>query len=158
MKLQLLELLQRPVNDMLHKTPVLKCTPDTSVKEAVKMLQDSRVGSIIVSQDLRIVGIFTERDFLMKIAFHKGDWTKEKISTFMTANPVCIQRHERIGKLLLRMRRGKFRHLVVVDSYGNLENIISMRDIVDYLIDAIRTGLVCLFDEEQEKEAPPPTS
>lgn len=144
MKLQILELLQRPVADMLNKTPVLKCSPDTSVKEAVKILQDSRVGSIIVSQELRVVGIFTERDFLMKVAFHEGDWKKEKISGFMTANPVCIQKHERIGKLLLRMRRGNFRHLVVIDSYGNLENVISMRDVVNYLIDAIRAGLVSL--------------
>lgn len=72
MKLQIREILSRPVSELLKARQVIKCTPETSIAEAVKLIREKKVGSIVIAYGLRVLGIFTEKDFLEKLRFKKA--------------------------------------------------------------------------------------
>lgn len=133
MMLQVKELLSRSIGDLGLDRKVTQCSVDTTAEEATRMLQTSGGGSLVVLTDKKLVGIFTERDVLKKVTLNPADPKKTKISSVMTANPVSVKRSATLGEVLNKMRDGKFRHLVVVDSYGNAEGVISMRDIMDHI-------------------------
>ena len=84
-----------------------------------------------------MVGIFTERDLLKKVALATLDIKTTKISAVMTANPVAVRRQTKLSEAIGKMRNGKFRHLIVEDAYGVAEGVLSMRDIMDYLCNTL---------------------
>ncbi len=134
MKHLLRELLERSISDLGEAKRALHCDPDLSLSNAISTLKSANVGSLVVVDGAKVVGIFTERDVLMKCALQDIPWGSAKISDFMTKNPTCVQRFESIGNVLVKMNEGKFRHIIIVDSYGNLEKVISQREIVDYIL------------------------
>jgi len=134
MGLMIKKVLERSVMDLPHVPVAIRCTPETSLRDAVRTLHKSEVGSIIVAEGLKVVGIFTERDILTKIVDKPVNFEKEKVSAFMTKDPVCIPKSENISAILKRMSEGNFRHLIIVDAYNNLERVISIKDISQYLV------------------------
>ncbi len=140
MKLMLREVLDRPIGDLPNSGTLQKCAPDTPIEKVMAIFQSANVGSVLIAEGGKPIGIITERDYLKKIAFKNlslKDVQGQKVSSFMTPNPKTMQRQETMGQALLAMRKGQFRHLVVTDSYSNAERVLSMRSIMDYLADAI---------------------
>ena len=134
MKMLLNELLQRKVGDLGEAKRAIHCAPDLSIHAAISTMKNAHIGSLVVVQGLKVVGIFTERDFLERVALNNVVITTSKVGEFMTPSPVCVQRHENLGLVLNKMREGGFRHIIIVDSYGNLEKVVSLREIMDYLV------------------------
>ena len=134
MKHQLKELLDRSISDLGETKRAVHCESELSLSNAINTLKSNKIGSLVVVENSRVVGIFTERDVLMKCALQDIPLGTAKICDYMTKNPVCVQRFETIGNVLLKMQDGKFRHIIIVDSYGNLEKVVSLREIMDYLM------------------------
>jgi CBS domain-containing protein len=132
--------LSRSISEVTKIQNITKCSPETSVHDAVKILQAGKIGSIIVTDGLKVLGIFTERDYLLKCALKPMDPQTEPICDYMTANPVCAQRHTSIGQVLISMGKGKFRHIIVTDNYQNIEAVLSMKEIVAFLVSSISDG------------------
>jgi CBS domain-containing protein len=128
-------LMEQKISEMVVPDTVHTCAPETPVASVVKTLQDSKVGSIIITDGNRPIGIFTERDYLVKVAGHKMDETKTTVEAVMTKNPVCFTKDESVGKVLNRMKTAGFRHIIVTDAEGSLEGIISIRDAMAFLLD-----------------------
>lgn len=85
------------------------------------------VGSVVVLENERIVGILTERDVVKALA--KGISLEEKVENVMTKNPITISYNEYINKALFLMSENNIRHLPVVNKEGKLVGMISIRDI-----------------------------
>jgi CBS domain-containing protein len=134
MKHILEELLTRPISELGCPKRAIHAKADLSIQGAVATLKSSHIGSIVIVDGLRVIGIFTERDFLERVGFSQVDISRATVGEFMTPNPICAQRFENIGSVLKKMREGNFRHIVIVDAYGNLEKVVSMREIMDYLV------------------------
>ncbi len=139
--LQVKEIMNRSIGDLGLERKMTQCTTETTAEEATRMLQASSGGSLVVVTDKKLVGIFTERDVLKKVTLNPADPKQVKMAQVMTPNPVTVKRSTTLGEVLNKMRDGKFRHLVVVDSYGNAEGIISMRDIMDHIANLMVQGL-----------------
>lgn len=139
MKIQLKELLARNIGDLGEPKRAHHCDPDASVTDVLQILRKEKIGSIVVVEDRQVVGIFTERDYLEKVALNPKESQPEdlKVKNFMTRNPVTVKRQDTICETLTKMRKGKFRHVVIVDSYKHLEKVVSMREIMDYLLDSL---------------------
>ena len=133
MRHQLKELLDRHIAELGEAKRAIHCEPELSLVNAIATLKSANVGSLVVVEGTRVVGIFTERDVLKKCALQDIP-INAKISDFMTRNPVCVQRFETLGSVLNKMKAGKFRHIIITDSYGNLEKVVSQREILDYLL------------------------
>lgn len=115
----------------------LNCTPETTLAEALDLMQTNKIANLIISRDREILGIFTERDFLMKIAGKFESIKDSPINDYMTANPKTVTVDEKIVDVLDLMRKGRFRHVVVADKYNKLAGIVSIKDLFDFLIEQV---------------------
>jgi CBS domain-containing protein len=124
------------------KTP-LTVTPDTPLARCISLLQKHRIGSLlVVDQRSRITGIFTERDCLMKVFARNLDLERALVADFMTPNPQRAQPDTTIAFALNLMSGGGFRHVPVVDQDDIPIGILSVKDVVDYLVSCMLDGIV----------------
>ena len=118
------------VSSLVKRLPV-SVSPDTSVREAARIMYDNGVGSVIVVVEGKPVGVFTERDLLKLVA--TGVSLDARIEGVMSKNVITVKTGDSIIKAATLMSENRIRHLPVVDEKGELVGVISIRDIVDYL-------------------------
>ncbi|HEV8321844.1 MAG TPA: CBS domain-containing protein [Myxococcota bacterium] len=121
---------------------------DATAAEAIRAMMDAHAGCVCIVEDGRLLGIFTERDVLNKVAGRGLDPAKVRVADVMTANPEALHPEDEIVYCLAKMTVGGFRHVPLVDGDGRPVGIIAMRDIVRYL--------VSLFPEAVLNTAPEP--
>ncbi|HLN30785.1 MAG TPA: CBS domain-containing protein [Gemmataceae bacterium] len=122
----------------LHPTPPLRIRPDQTIAEAVKLMREERVGCLLVCDKGKMVGIFTERDLLRRV-LAPGKPLTLAVSECMTRNPVAVHPKEPIGLAVRRMEEGGYRHLPVVNEADELVGVLSVRQIVHYLVEHFPT-------------------
>ena len=108
---------------------VLTITPGRSLRDAARFMVEHNVGAaVIVDPEQPGPGIVTERDLVRSLG--KGeDPDQELVRDHLTANAVFADAEWGLEDAADAMARGGFRHLVVLD-HGEIEGIISMRDII----------------------------
>jgi CBS domain-containing protein len=109
-------------------TELVVVTPATTIAEAATVMSTRGVGSALVMEGERLVGIFTERDTLRAVA---GDFDGEQhqVREFMTADPTTIGADAPASEALESMFAFGFRHLPVVEG-EQVVGIVSMRDVM----------------------------
>ncbi len=105
--------------------------PDVSVKRAIDMMRESKSGYIVVAENGKVVGIFTETDVIRKILNKDVDWNRS-ISDFMTKNPYVLNPNDPVGKAIDLMGDNRFYHVPLVDANGNLVNVLSVRTLIRF--------------------------
>lgn len=110
--------------------------PDSTVYEALKVLVDRNVGAlVVVDKEERFLGIFSERDYARRVIL-KGRASKETtIREIMTEHPITVTEDETIENCMGKMTDKRIRHLPVVDDNGRLIGLISIGDVVKYIMD-----------------------
>jgi CBS domain-containing protein len=101
--------------------------PDETVGEAVAVMAQQRVGSVLVMEDERLVGIFTERDTVRALS-QAHDAARHEISSWMTHDPRTVAPDADTEDALRTMLDNGFRHLPVVEG-GKVVGMVSMRDL-----------------------------
>ena len=118
-----------PVVSLIVKQPIVM-KPDDTVENAVKKMAEENVGSVvIVDEHLRPIGIFTERDLLIKVCAKGLNPAEVKLKDVMTPKPITIKESEPARRALETMLHFGFRHLPVVDNDGKLIGVISIKDV-----------------------------
>lgn len=125
-------ILKDRISSLLPRTPLV-VDPNTPIADVLRCLADNRVGCVIVTRDDKPVGIFSERDALMKLNTQCDDALAQPVSNFMTTSPECVRGDDRIALALHKMDLGGYRHVPVVDDSGEITGIISVRDILRYI-------------------------
>ncbi len=120
-----------PVSSLLASKDVLLVTiaPDETVFEAIGRMVARNVGSIVVMDGDRLAGIFTERDYLRRIALEGRTSRETRVSDVMTADLVTVEPATTVDACLETMTERKIRHLPVVDG-GRLVGVVSIGDCV----------------------------
>ncbi len=108
---------------------------DATVGEVLHQMATNRIGCVMIVDGGRPVGIFSERDALMKLNTEAASLSDRPISEFMTANPETLQDSAKIAFAVQRMDVGGYRHLPIVSRDDQLQGIISVRAILNYLTD-----------------------
>ena len=98
--------------------------PDSTAAEAIRLMLARRVGAVVVVDANRVVGIFTERDVLKKLALSGRDPEKVPVSEMMTTPVETASPQTSPGDALMSMLEHHFRHLPVVDSSGRLRGVL----------------------------------
>src|SRR3712207_1623407 len=109
-------------------------SPTQTVAEAVALLRQKEVGCLLVCDRERLVGIFTERDLMRRI-LAQGKPLTIPLAECMTPNPTAVHPKESIAAALQRMEAGGYRHLPVVDVSGRPLGVLSVKQIVHYLVE-----------------------
>lgn len=110
----------------------LTVPPELTLGEVVRRMQERRTGCAVVVAGKKVVGIFTERDALIRglLADAAPETPIEKL---MTAKPKVLDREDTLAVAIRLMHDGKYRHLPVVNAKREFLGIVSVRDIVFYL-------------------------
>ena len=116
---------------------VVSMAPDASIREAVKLLNERKIGAIVVTDGSGgILGILSERDVVRHLALSGGAVLEMIVGRVMTAKVQTCKPEESIETVMARMTRGRFRHLPVEEG-GKLAGIISIGDVVKRRIEDI---------------------
>ena len=118
------------VKEVMEKRRRLVAPPNTSVARAAKLMADKNVGAIMVVEDKRLVGIFTERDAVFRVVAQGLDPRATRLDEVMTRSPRTVTPEESFGRALLLMHEGGFRHVPVVKD-GEPVGIVSSRSALD---------------------------
>ncbi|WEK21163.1 MAG: CBS domain-containing protein [Candidatus Pedobacter colombiensis] len=114
--------------------PVIFVSPDTTVFEALELMFEKNIGALLVMEQEKFIGIFTERDYARKVIL-KGKSSKEiPVKEIMTENPVVVSSDTTIEECMWLMTNKFTRHLPVIDN-NKLTGIVSIGDVVKFIID-----------------------
>jgi CBS domain-containing protein len=118
-------------------TAVFTVPPSITIYQALEIMADKNVGGLLVTENDKLVGIFTERDYARKLIL-KGKSSKDTtINQLMTPNPFTVEADTGIDECMKLMSDKHIRHLPVVEN-GGLIGIISIGDVVRFIIDEQR--------------------
>ena len=120
------------VSSLVSRPPVT-AAPTTPVRDVVRILDERAVGCVVIVEQGQPVGIFSERDVLLKIGADADAVGQRPVSEFMTPNPQSLPPDAKIAFAVHRMDLGGFRHIPIVSAEQELIGVISVRDILRYL-------------------------
>lgn len=126
-------MLKAPVGVLEPKEPIV-VGPQTPVLEAIALMQKEKVGCVLVVRASKLKGIFTERDVLTAVVGRAVDATKTPVRKLMTPNPEYLRITDSIAHALNKMSLGGYRHVPIVDKTLAPVGVISVRDIINYLV------------------------
>lgn len=126
---------------VLRPKPVATVRPNTTVLDAVHLMTQKKIGCVCVTENDKLVGIFTERDVLRKVVQPGLDAKKTAVSEVMTRNPETLTEKDKMAFALNKMHVGGYRHIPIVEGV-KLTGIISIRDITDFIVEMFPEGVL----------------
>jgi len=124
-------MIREPIRRLNPRAP-LSLAPSATVTEAIRVMREHRVGCVLVVDGERLAGIITERDLLLKL--EQADLTRP-VRELMTPDPEVLGLDDPIVYALNKMSVGGFRHVPLVDAAHHPVGVVSVKDIVDYIVD-----------------------
>ncbi len=109
--------------------------PDTSLGETIATMQRQRNGCALVVVESSLMGIFTERDLIRKVARCSQVGLDRPIRDFMTPEVAVLSPDNSLLEAVLLMNQGGYRHIPLVDSADRVCDCLSVINIVDYLLE-----------------------
>ena len=143
-------LLRQRLTVLPNRSPLI-FGPEDFVAGAMRAMQDQHRGCVLVSSDGtpggQLAGIFTERDVLNKIIGQGRNPALVKLSEVMIADPEALPQDASVAWVLNKMSVGGFRHVPVVDGQGRIAFVVSVRDVVQFLVEAFPNEVLNLPPE-----------
>lgn len=130
----------------LDPQPAVKIPASAAIREAIRTMLEREIGAVLVERDGRVVGIFTERDALRRVAQPELDQGRS-VAEVMTPDPETLRLDDGIAFALNRMIHRGFRHVPVLDAEGNTVAVISQREVVAYIVSLLPTRILNLPPE-----------
>jgi len=118
----------RKISNVIAGQTLVTATREMTVRTACRLMAEKRIGAMLVVENNRIVGIFTERDALNKVLATSIDPDTTKLAQVMVGDPMTIRADKPLGFALSMMADGGFRHVPVVDDDGVPLGMVSARD------------------------------
>ncbi len=133
---------------LLPTRPPLTLAPTASVKDAMQAMKRRHRGCVLITEDGSVrsplTGIFTERDVLLKVIDSGRNPADVALGDVMVPDPETLPIDAKLAWALNMMSVGGFRHLPVTDERGWPAFILSVRDIVDFLVEAFPAEILNL--------------
>lgn len=118
------------IREVMERKKLLTAPPDTTVRKAAKLMAKRKVGAVMVVEDQRLVGIFTERDAVFRVVARDRDAETTRLADVMTTAPQTVDPDKSFGYALIMMYENGFRHVPVIEN-GKLIGIVSARNALD---------------------------
>lgn len=117
---------------MEGRSAVHSAPADALVTECTRKMTEKKIGSLMIMDNEKVIGIFTERDALNRVLAGGRDPNWTKVCEVMTGNPYCVSPETTVGEAMAVVTRRGFRHLPLMEK-GKLSGIMSTRDLVSWL-------------------------
>ena len=128
-----------PISALLDRKgrSVFSVLPSVTISEAVAEMNRQRVGCMLVIDEGRLVGVFTERDVLKRVVGAGVDPTRTRVAEVMTANVITVSPDATVEQAMVIFTEKRCRHLPVIEQ-GRLVGTISIGDITRWMADSSR--------------------
>ncbi len=136
----------------LQPRPALCVRPDTPVEDVVALMNRHRESAVLVTENSKVVGIFTERDVLRRVV-PRVDGLFAPVSEVMTCRPDVLTEATLLPSALRALTIGRYHHVPVIDAQGAPVAVVSMQTIVAFLADAFSSEIL---NAPPERESFPP--
>ena len=123
-----------PIEHLVQGSPIT-VSADSTVMEAIRVMVDRRIGAVVVTEDAKVVGIFTERDVMKKIVLGGMDAAKTLISQVMTTEVKSVPRDVSVHRAVEIMKKHHIRHLPIVNDRDQLLGVVSLRHLLYDMVD-----------------------
>jgi CBS domain-containing protein len=124
----------RQILDSKKKAQIISVTPKDVVLDALHKMASADVSAVLVLENERLVGIFTERDYARKLVLQGRSSKDTVIGELMTQNLLTVSPSQTVEDIMTIMTENRFRHLPVVER-GKLIGIVTIGDAVKAVID-----------------------
>ena len=121
----------KKVSDILARKGrnIISATPDTTVYDAIQLMSDKNMGSVVICDEDNFLGIMTERDYCRKVILKGHSSTDTKVSEIMSVNFPSVHPSDTIEHCMSLLSETNLRYLPVFEN-GKLCGIISIHDVV----------------------------
>lgn len=116
-----------------YKSDIWSVTPDATVFSALELMAEKDIGAVVVVEDEKLVGIFSERDYARKVILRGRSSKTTTVGELMTRNVFTVSPDNTIKECLALATEKHFRHLPVVKD-GKLMGMVTIGDIVKAII------------------------
>ena len=118
---------------VLQTEPYESISPDATIREAVEKLAAIHHACLLVEEEGKLVGIFTDRDLLDQVALEYEQLADQPVSTVMAKDPVFVYETEDAAATLSVMAVSGFRHVPVLNLEDKLVGIVTPRRVTQFL-------------------------
>jgi CBS domain-containing protein len=115
------------ISEIVRRRALVTADPEMSVREAAELMTRERIGALPVVKQGRLIGIFSERDAMVRVLACGLDPDQTLLAAVMTADPITIDARRPFKHALQMMVDGGFRHVPVVED-GKVVGVVSARD------------------------------
>jgi predicted transcriptional regulator len=128
-------LLGEHLDDLQPATPSL-LEGDADVDVAIQLMHETGADCVLVTEDGKLVGIFTDRDAVLKLA---GKVPQPRpIRELMTRDPVVLRHDDPVAVAINKMAVGGFRHIPIVDGGGLPTGVVTAKDVFRHIAETVR--------------------
>jgi CBS domain-containing protein len=131
----------RPIRQIIANGKLVTAGEHTTVAEAARLMNQEKVGAVLVVHHDHLTGIFTERDAITRVMAEGLDPAHTRLAKVMTRDPQTIPPERPFAHALITMHEHGFRHMPVVDR-GRLLGMVSLRDALPPELDELRHDLL----------------
>ena len=107
---------------------VYTVSPDATVYDALKLMSEKEIGALVVVENGKMLGIFSERDYARKVILKGKNSQETLVKEIMTTNVLHASPKQKIRKCLSLMTKNHFRHLPIIED-DQVVGIISIEDV-----------------------------
>ncbi|HTM22159.1 MAG TPA: CBS domain-containing protein [Kofleriaceae bacterium] len=128
-------MLQKTIKEFIRPGRLPQVGPDDSVATAIEVMRSQHAYCVAVIDAGRLVGVFTERDFLNRVTAERRPIAGTAMREVMTPDPVTLGVDDCISYAINKMAVGGFRNVPIVDADGVTVALLDTRDVVAHLSD-----------------------
>jgi CBS domain-containing protein len=125
---------KKPIKNIKVGKPIC-LDDDAMVQDALSMMQIKQFGCVLITKDQQLVGILTERDIITKVVGSGQEPSEISVRDVMTPNPEAFQPEDSIAYVMNAMVIGGYRHVPVVDENNVPLAVVSVKDIISFLVE-----------------------
>lgn len=117
------------------KRDLVTASPNETVESATKLMAERNLGAILLVENEKVCGIFTERDVLNRVVAEKKDPASTQLSSVSTMNPIAVSENTTIKECSQIVRDKNIRHLPVVGADQKPVGMVSSRDFLALIVE-----------------------
>ncbi len=122
------------IRDLLRNQVTIFAEAHQTVLAVARLMVEHNIGAVPVLQDGQMVGIFSERDLMIRVVVAGKDPAQTPVSQVMTEDPLTVAPDDALETCMTLMKRHNFRHLPVCAG-RELKGVVSLRDILLHDLD-----------------------
>jgi CBS domain-containing protein len=130
-------MLQKTIKEFIRPGRVPQVGPEDTVATALEIMRAQHAYCVAVIDDGRLVGVFTERDFLNRVTAERRPIEGTRMTEVMTPDPVTLGVDDCISYAINKMAVGGFRNVPILDADGRTVTLLDTRDVIAHLSDLI---------------------